>query len=221
MSSSKAEKEKLVQITSPRGRAVYPKLQKPDTKYKVEGEFSIKLAVPEEQAAPFIQKLTEIHKEAYKAECARQKKPKLKMGEMPWKDEEDGEGNPTGCVIFKASQLAKITSKKTGETFDKRIVLFDGANNPFPKDRIIGSGSEVKLCADVKPYFTPTAGFGIKLRLKAVQVLKLVEFVPGSNPEGYGFGADGEPADSGAADDYADTAAESQEEADGSAPGDF
>ena len=39
----------------------------------------------------------------------------------------------------------------------------------------VWSGSEMKVSADMIPYYTAMAGAGVSLRLKAVQITKLVE----------------------------------------------
>ena len=50
---------KIVKARSPKGKAHYPKLFKPDTRFNPEGVYSTGLVVSKEDAAPFIQQLEE------------------------------------------------------------------------------------------------------------------------------------------------------------------
>jgi len=53
-------------------------------------------------------------------------------------------------------------------------------------DANVWSGSEMKVSAELIPYYTAMAGAGVSMRLRAVQVTKLVEG-GSSNAKGYGF----------------------------------
>jgi hypothetical protein len=50
----------------------------------------------------------------------------------------------------------------------------------------VWSGSEMKCSAELIKYYTAIAGAGVSLRLRAVQITKLVEGGAG-NAKGYGF----------------------------------
>ena len=49
----------------------------------------------------------------------------------------------------------------------------------------VWGGSQIKVSAELIPYYTQMVGAGISMRLRAAQVIELVE--GGSNSEGYGF----------------------------------
>jgi hypothetical protein len=66
--------------------------------------------------------------------------------------------------------------------------LFDAKGKPLSKDIKIGGGSKMKVSYEILPYYTAIAGAGISLRLKAVQVIDLVEYSSGGSGESYGFG---------------------------------
>ena len=53
-------------------------------------------------------------------------------------------------------------------------------------DANVWSGSEMKVSAELIPYYTAMAGAGVSMRLRAVQITKLVEG-GSSNAKGYGF----------------------------------
>ena len=73
---------------------------------------------------------------------------------------------------------------KTGETFENKPAIFD-ANGIPAKDVNVWGGSELKVSAELIPYYTSMVGAGVSMRLRAAQVIKLVE--GGNNSTGYGF----------------------------------
>ena len=102
---------------------------------------------------------------------------------MPF-EEEYVEGKPTGNIIFKFKAKAKIMMK-SGDVIDIKIPIFDSKGTPMKEQ--VWSGSEMKVSADMIPYYTAMAGAGVSLRLKAVQITKLVEGGAGAGAKGHGF----------------------------------
>ena len=49
----------------------------------------------------------------------------------------------------------------------------------------VWGGSEIKVSAELIPYFTSMVGAGVSMRLRAAQIINLIE--GGSNSSGYGF----------------------------------
>ena len=66
-------------------------------------------------------------------------------------------------------------NRKTQEKFSQRPMLFDAKKNPLPADVSIWGGTIMKVAYQEVPYYTPMLGAGVSLRLKAVQVIKLVQ----------------------------------------------
>ena len=66
-------------LTTPQGKAVYPYLQVPDTKFNDEGLYNVKLHVSEEDYNEFKEQIDELFKAAYESELARQGKKKLTL----------------------------------------------------------------------------------------------------------------------------------------------
>ena len=108
----------------------------------------------------------------------------IKQANSPYEDEMI-DGKASGNVVFKFKTKAKIIAKD-GKVIPNRVALFDSKGKPMI-DANIWSGSEMKVSAELIPYFTAVAGAGISMRLRAVQVTKLVEG-GSSNAKGYGFG---------------------------------
>ena len=54
-------------LTTPQGKAVYPYLQVPDTKFNDEGLYNVKLHVSEEDYNEFKEQIDELFKAAYES----------------------------------------------------------------------------------------------------------------------------------------------------------
>lgn len=183
------EKQKRVTITTPIGVAKYCWLNKPNTKFKPEaGEFSVDLILPADKAKPLIERFTQLATEA-KAELSKtDKKIEKYTISLPFRMEEDDDGNETGNVVFKFTQAAKIT-KKDGSVMDIRVGIFDAKGNKAV-GLSIGRGTKMKVAVDVgKQWAMPaTKLVGVKYYLKAVQIIDLVEFKGEMDAEACGFG---------------------------------
>jgi hypothetical protein len=206
---------KNVRITSPAGIVKWASLAKPGLKYKSETEydFNAQIILTKEQAQPLIDQLTEMAKQvkAEKIATAENKKEAKAIEacnlSIPIGPETDEDGEDTGNFILKVKRDATYTDKKTKETINVKIPLFDSAGKLLigPK---IGKGSKIRVAFDAVPFAMPaTNRVGISGRLQGAQVLELVEFGSG-NAESMGFSAE--------AGGY--TAPEGEEEADISSP---
>ena len=184
----------LQKIVSPRGIAVYPWLNSPDTKFSPDGDYKVTLKVEAEAAAPLIAKLDEVLTN-YKAQ---QVKTNPKVGQYsitpPYEMELDDQGNATGNYLFKFKQKAKIHTKD-GRVIDMKVALVDASRTPTSVN--VGGGSEIKIAATVFPYaMSSNKNIGVSLRPSAVQILSLAS---GSNvvslfDDEEGFKAEAAPA---------------------------
>ena len=177
-------KDKNQKVT-PLGVAKFPKIIEPDYTWKEEGEYSVKLVVGKEEAKQFKAWFDEEIKRLYKETCAEQKKKKLKMGSIGVRNEEDEDGNPTGNLEIVAKQKAKHTRKSDGKVFEFKPAIFDAAGKPITEDIRPWTGSKMKLCVEPKASYVAATGFHASLRLKAVQVIEVVE---SSGPTAASFG---------------------------------
>ena len=171
-------------ITTPKGKAVWPRIDTPDTKFDEDGVYSCKLHVSEGDFKAFEAVVKPQLDAAYNAECSRQGKDKIRMAaSSPLRINDDGD-----YEIY-AKQKAKVHTKSKG-TLEFTIAAVDsqGKKIEMPK---IGSGSTLKMAVEVNTWFVPSQGFGYTLRLRAVQVLDLVEYGGGSSSFGFGAEADG------------------------------
>jgi hypothetical protein len=179
------KKYNRVRITSPKGVAVYPKLNRADTKFNEDGVYSTKLLVSKDEAKAFVTQVKQVLKDYYEETCKTQKKAKLKLADSPWKETEDGENLE---INFKLPAKVKT---KSGEAIELRPALFDCKGHPTSE--LIGGGSVIKIGCEASPWFVPALGVGITLRLRAVQVLELKSPSSGGNSfEAFGFSSEEE-----------------------------
>lgn len=174
-------KPKNPRYTTPKGVAQYPYLTKPDTKFNPDGEYKLKLEIPADKAQDIVTFLDEQF--AASVAAAKKENPgkRVKEADPPYLVNEE-----TGTVAVSFKLKAKVTPKN-GEPFEQRPAIFDAKGKPI-KDVNIGGGSTVKVAYEVLPFYTAIVGAGISLRLKACQVINLVEFSGGAGAEAFGFG---------------------------------
>ena len=171
-------RKKNTKITTPVGIAQWPRLNKPDTKFNKEGIYSVSLRLTREDSEPLVKLMNEIlatHIDTLKKE--------VKQAPLPIKDVNDQDGSPTGEIEIKFKLNA--VGLNGGDRWEQRPALFDSSGKPMTDD--IGGGSKIKIGAEVVPYYTDMAGAGITLRLKAVQVIELVEYTKGDSFNSWEF----------------------------------
>lgn len=204
-------KQNYTRLTSPRGVFVYPHLTEPDTKFvKPDGEYHTKFALDaeDEVTEAFVAKLQAIldaYIEENPDELTKAKLKKATKAEIG-EEEVDDEGEETGRLIFKFKLKAVVSTKD--KSWPQKPRLFDSSANPIEGDINIWTGSEGKANIEVFPYYMEsTKTFGLSLRIKGAQILKLVEGSGGASASDMGFGTedDGYVSDSsGAANGFED-----------------
>lgn len=182
--------KKEIKIT-PAGIALYPKLNEPDTKFKAEGQYSVKLRLSAEDAQELIEEIDSLADEAFDEALAEAKnereKKKIKRADPAYSAEEDEDGKETGNFLFNFKMAASGVSKKTGKEWTRTCPVFDAKRKPIDLKNIqIGSGSVVKVAYFLSPFST-AIGVGVSLRLEAVQVLERREW-GSKDASAFGFG---------------------------------
>lgn len=160
------------------GSAQWAKVFEPDTKFNPLGDYSINLQMPVAQAAEMSEKLEAIVQAKFNE--AVEADPRLKNTLttqdvcQPVYDRETGDD--TGNVEFKFKLKAKI-QKRDGTWYEQQPAVLDSKKVPMTNDILIGNGSRVKVAFEPIPYvMASTKKAGVSLRLKAVQVIDLVEY---------------------------------------------
>ena len=148
--------------------AVYPHLVKPDVRFNEHGEYKVTLKVAKQDASQMVKEIDKSIEDSLAIAEKENKGKSVKSAPKPYKEESDH-------VFFKFKMKASGVNKKTQEKFTQRPQLLDSKKNPISPNTSIWGGSIMKVAYQPVPYFTPMLGAGISLRLKAVQVIKLVE----------------------------------------------
>jgi hypothetical protein len=150
------------------GEAIYPHLNKPDVRFNEYGEYKVTLKIAKQDASAMVKLVDQACEDSLASAEKEAKGKKIKSAPIPYKLEGDH-------VFFKFKMRASGKNKKTNESFSQRPALFDAKKNPIPASKSIWGGSLMKVAYQLIPYHTPMLGAGVSARLKAVQVLKLVE----------------------------------------------
>lgn len=171
-------------ITTPVCKFQYPKLIEPETKFNPEGVYKITALIDPADAdgiATALDTLLNKHKESLKAQAPT---TKFKLADLPWAFEEiDG----TPYFVVKAKMKASGIDRD-GRRWTSAPALFDAKGQPVKdRDSLKGmwSGTVGKVSFEACPFHQAAIGAGITLRLKAVQIISLVE--GGGSAESFGF----------------------------------
>ena len=148
--------------------AVYPHLVKPDVRFNELGEYKVTLKLAKQDASQMVKDIDQAIEDSLAKAEKDNKGKKVKSAPKPFKEE-------SGNVFFKFKMKASGTNSKTKEKFTQRPTLFDAKKNPINNGTVIWGGSKMKVAYQLVPYYVPAIGAGGSARLKAVQVLKLVE----------------------------------------------
>lgn len=189
-------KPKFINITTPVGVAVFPKLNTPDTKFNVNGAFTCRLKLTAEEAQPIIDKFEaglSKHFEDIKAELmagdgkSKAKAKSLKMAaDKPYKAEFDDEGEETGYVLINFKMPHRIPREGKPDLL-LRPDIFDSAGKQLKNPPEIWGGSRLVVAGQLRPFST-AIGVGMSMRLQAVQIVEL-KSAGSRDASGYGFGA--------------------------------
>lgn len=204
-----AERKKLETAVTPKGVAIWPKLNTPD-EYKGKLHFKTKLAFDADDPAlaPLKDKVSELidaHYDEIVADLTANNKAgvakkftKRSIDDIFKPEEDEATGEETGRVIITAKMLAAGVSTKTGKAWSRKLSIFDAKGKALKNPPFINSGSELKLSVELLPYAMPKEKeVGVSFRLEAAQVLTLVTGGARS-ATGYGFGEeDGDEIEDG------------------------
>ena len=200
-----SDKKKYPRLVTPKGTFAFPKLRTPDTKFKKEGEYSVKLVLDKKSADELIKKIQPHFDAAVKAgQEEYDGLKKVVKDKNPFKTvdyftpEYDDDDEPTGNIVFSFKMTASGEYKngpKKGQKWTRKPALFDAKGKPLPTKVEPWGGTVGKVSFEVVPFFTVGVGAGVSLRLQAVQVIDLIQGGE-RGAKDYGFGEeDGYEAD--------------------------
>ena len=143
------------------GKAIYPHLNKPDTRFQKEGVYKVTLELSPVNAKNLLKHIDDGIKLATKDSKSN------KTAQLPYKTDENG--NMQFNFKCKASGVSK-----TGQNWEQKPKVFDSKGTPISKDILVWGGTTMKVAYEIIPYSNNMLGSGVSLRLKAVQVHELV-----------------------------------------------
>ena len=157
------------------GEFEYPHILVADTKHKAEGLYHVKLILKDEEADKFQEMIDKSHQN-WKDKCLADN-PKGKWTEwVPYKKKTDDAGMEVGTAFHFKLKASGINSK-SGEAFTQRPVVVGPNKAPIPNNIKISNGSTGKVAFEIAPYLHGQS-LGLQLRLRMVQVLNLIEYIP-------------------------------------------
>lgn len=171
------------------GVARFPDLNRPDTKFKTEGEYKVGMIFDDAGLEDVKEVIREVRAQA-KAEAeekAAKTGKEAKPADLPVRPEMKkigpGEYEDTGRKVanFKSTASGK---RQDGTTWERKLPLFDAKGSPLAES--IGGGSTLKVAYKAVPWVNPKCEYGVKLQIEAVQVISLVQYGE-RGASGYGF----------------------------------
>ena len=193
-----ADDRPTLKFKLPLGEAQYPRLNKPDEKWK---KYGLSVRIPDAAFAKLGAQLSAFHQdeECRKAVIPAKRKRNFEEKALPWKPAEDwieddseegGHAEPVkGFVDVRVSRKGSYEKevegtgedegKKVKKVIDNPPERFDRFGRKFTDpeseiyEKIIGRGSKVIAAGYAVPYYNE--GYGITLRLDVVVVMELVE----------------------------------------------
>lgn len=174
---------------TPKGTARFPDLNKPDTKFKAEGEFKVGMIFDDaglEHIKGIIKEVLTIAKAEATAR-ARKAGKEAKRADLPVRPEmkkvgpEEYEATGRTVVNFKSTASGK---RQDGTSWERKIPLFDAKGKPT--DVLVSGGSTLRVAYKAVPWVNPKCEYGVKLQIEAVKVIELVQYGERS-ADAYGF----------------------------------
>lgn len=193
-----AKKKEVVTYRTPRGIAVYPRLDTPDTKFHDLGVYKADLRLTGAAAQELIDMIQEIAvKEMGEklpvSDAIVKVKGKYRPNEdnscfQPEFDKETGKMTGDWVFYFKAKNH-EVKDKKTGEVrlWERKPAIFSASGKKVTKVKI-GGGTEYAVVFEVYVGKVSTGEPFMSLQPMAVQVYKLVEYKGGGDATAADYG---------------------------------
>lgn len=172
---------KGINVTSPKGAALWCKVQEPDYTFNAKGIYATSLVCnPDDpQVKAFIEKLEDLRDTAL-AETQETLGAKAKgvKARPVYKEDIDQDGNDTGNIVF-SFKMSNVEDKEPGKD---KIIVVDAQRTPIKDIPLVGNGSEIRCVAYANPYYMATTKeVGISLLWSKMQIIDLVEYGGGDD----------------------------------------
>jgi len=179
-----ANPKKQPPLNTPRGVAVFPSLNVPDTKFKPEGEYATRLAFEpgEESTQTLIAELErrrdiawDEHIASLKDDAERKKFTKTYSKAPVFTEEVDKAGDETGRILINFKMKASGVNKTTKKPWSQKPTIVDARGKKMQNPPDIYGGSVLRIGFETTSGPVPSSKlFYLSCRLLAVKVLDLV-----------------------------------------------
>ena len=145
-------KNNYTKVVTGVGVSQYAWLTQPDTRFDEIGHYKTNLILSGQDADTL---KAAINEELTKSVALAKEKAKgknIKTAAAPYEDDTNDDGEATGSTVFKFKTKAQITTKD-GKLIPNRVAIFDSKGTPMT-DCNVWSGSEMKVSAELVPYYT-------------------------------------------------------------------
>ncbi len=170
---------------SPVGIARHAWVNRPDTKYNADGLYHVELVLQGTEAETLKAEIDALVDAAFtsEAELAGLKPAEAKKwGKYyPYEVEEDDNGAPTGYIVVRFKQNAKIKLKDGGIKVFK-VGIRDRANKPT-EDNVFGGATVRVMYAPRSVKLATAKQFGVRLDFSMVQLIKSAPMTGGGFDE--------------------------------------
>lgn len=184
-------------LTTPKGRAVYPWLNKADDKFGAP-KYKVDLVVDAGEASELTAKLEDLLEDFYQDVIEREgagKYDEIYKDELPFFEED-------GNVTFR-STVNKNGKNKKGDTWENKVSFYDASAKFIDEDKRprVGGGSLIRVSFEPNLWTMPdtegrgkakktTLKVGISMRLKGVQIFEVQQGGGAQSAAEMGFGAE-------------------------------
>ena len=174
---------KGINITSPKGKALWCKVTEPDYKFNAKGILSTDLVCDpsDPSVEAFVKTLEELRDTALlETKETLGAKAKMTKPRDVYKDEYDQDGNETGNIIFKFA-LKNVDDKEPPKN---KVMVVDAKRQIIKDVPLVGNGSIIRCVAYANPYYMATTKeVGISLLWSKMQIIELNEYAGGGGDE--------------------------------------
>lgn len=185
--TSSAKKLETLRLTTPECKFQYAWLVTPDTKYE-QPVWKVTALIPAEQAKDIEEQLDGLLSR-FQKQCKEAEPNKKNWKSAP---PQYGYDDIEGEAVFYIKMKRKVSGQRKDQTFwtNTPPVLYDGKGNILSEDMKqkvdkIGPGSIGRLSFDASPYSHPSTGVGLRMEVRAAQIIDLKEYT--KSAESYGF----------------------------------
>lgn len=163
---------------TPTGTFVFPNLTEPSFKFAEYGEYAVQLDLTGAEADKLKALILEHYENEYRLECEDKGKQIARYNGMPFGPALDRDKNEIpGVTRFRFKRKAGgrygPAHPKAGQVWSASFPIFGAAGDASVTEPIWG-GSAGRIAFSIVPWFTNALGFGVRLQIEAVKVIKLV-----------------------------------------------